>query len=317
MQKFTVTFYGTRGTRTVCGAKHDEFGGETTCIVVHAGEHTIVFDSGSGIVNFGKEHVASHYASGASGPLTSHIFHTHCHYDHICGLPYFAPLYIPDSTTRIYGPRNPLGSFEEAIRRFIHTPYHPVPLYEMEGEVSFAEVREPESAYFLYGQRDPVIANAKHSDLRSAVPDDSECEVVVHCLRGFSHPKSGVMFYRVEYAGRSVVIATDTEGYVFGDRRLATFARGATALIHDGMYTKQRYVSESLPTQGWGHSIVESALLVAEMADVHRVYLVHHDPNHDDAELRDIEQRAKAHMPHAALARDGLKVDLMGLPGAS
>jgi ribonuclease BN (tRNA processing enzyme) len=311
MERFTLTFYGTRGSRTVCGPQYTEFGGDTTCIVVRAGDRTLVFDSGSGIVAFGKEFVESHLSSGAPGPLTSHIFQTHCHYDHICGLPYYAPLYIRDTTTRFYGPRNPVGSFESAIRTFIHTPYHPVPMYEMEGEIEFTEIREPHTVFFVAGDPDPVVANDSHSRLRSTAPNKADCDVVVYCMRGFNHPKSGVMFYRIEHAGRSVVVATDTEGYPLGDRRLIRFSRGATVLIHDGMYTKEVYASEALPTQGWGHSTIDSALLVAEMAGVQRVYLVHHDPNHDDADLRKLERQSKTILAHAALARDRTSVDLI------
>ena len=311
MSQFKLTFYGTRGTRTVSGPEYSEFGGHTTCVVVEAGDRKLVFDSGSGIVGFGKELVGAHFASGAPGPLVSYLFHTHCHYDHICGFPYYAPLYVPDTTTWVFGPRNPLCSFEEALRTFVHTPYHPVPLYEMEGELRFGEIREPEAVFFVKGQVDPVVVNIKHSELRKAAPAPEDTDVVVRCLRGYNHPKSGVMFYRIEHAGRSVVVATDTEGYVFGDRRLARFASGASVLIHDAMYTKGTYTSDILPTQGWGHSTVRCALQVAELASVGRTYLVHHDPNHGDATLRDMERDARKVHPNAEIARDGTVVDLI------
>ena len=311
MRRFTLTFYGTRGTRTVSGPQYAEFGGHTTCVVVEAGDRKLVFDSGSGIVAFGKQLVNDHFASTRPGPITSYLFHTHAHYDHICGFPYYAPLYVPDSTTYVFGPRNPLSSFEEALRTFVHTPFHPVPLYEMEGELRFGEIREPEAVFFVKGQADPVTVNVKHSELRKAAPTPAETEVVVHCLRGYNHPKSGVMFYRIEHAGRSVVLATDTEGYVFGDRRLARFASGASILIHDAMYTKNTYTSDILPTQGWGHSTVRCALRVAELAEVGHTYLVHHDPNHDDDTLRAMEADAQHKRPSSEIARDGTVVDLI------
>lgn len=311
MSRFTLTFYGTRGTRTVSGPQYAEFGGHTTCVVIEAGERKLVFDSGSGIVGFGKDLVGNHFAAGKAGPIESYLFHTHCHYDHICGFPYYAPLYIPNSTTWIFGPRNPLSSFEQSLRTFVHTPYHPVPLYEMEGELRFGEIREPEAVFFVKGKSEPVVCNVKHSELRKAAPSPEETEVVVRCLRGYNHPKSGVMFYRVEYAGRSVVLATDTEGYVFGDRRLARFATDASVLIHDAMYTKGTYTSDILPTQGWGHSTVRCALRVGELASVNRIYLVHHDPNHGDDDLRAMEADAQAILANAEIARDGTVIDLL------
>ena len=309
MDCFTLTFYGTRGTRTVCGKQYLEFGGHTTCMAVRAASRLLVFDSGSGIVQLGKDEVTRHRASEGGGPLLTYLFQTHCHHDHISGFPYFTPFYLRNSTSYVFGPRSPVMGFEEAMTTFLHTPYHPVPIYEMPGKIVWGEVREPYAYYFVAGQEVPVVVNSCHSEQRKNAPKDAE--VVVRCLRGYNHPKGGVMFYRVEHQNRSIVIATDTEGYVHGDQRLVRFAAKADVLVHDGMYTDEAYTSGVAPTQGWGHSTVGTALDVAKQANVRRLFLVHHEPEHGDETLAQIESDAQAELACAAVARDGLVIDLL------
>ena len=310
-ETFKLTFFGTRGTRTVTGSQNEEFGGHTTCISLEAGTRKLIFDAGSGLVGLGQQIMRGHFQSRAPGPIVTYLFQTHAHYDHICGFPYYGPLYYADSTTYVYGPRNPHMGFEETLTLYVSPPFHPVPLHEMEGTIRWGEVSEPEAIFFVKGQEAPVMVNVKHSQFKLAAPPSQDVELVIRCLRGFNHPKSGVIIYRVEHAGRAVVIATDTEGYVHGDQRLINFSRGADVLIHDAMYTQETYAATTLPTQGWGHATTDCALSVARQAGVPRVYLIHHNPAHSDDELRRIEAQARERYPGAISARDGHCLDLI------
>lgn len=242
---FTLTLYGTRGSRTIAGERFARFGGDTTCVGLQIGQRRLIFDAGSGIVKLGQDAAAAHRASGDPGPLKTWLFLTHAHYDHLCGLPYFGPLYAPNAITWLYGPRNPFLSFQETIERFVHPPYHPVPMYEMQGEVRWGEVSEPEALYFLKGQDDPVAVRRCRPHIPA--PDPDQVELVVSCMRGYNHPKSGVMIYKIQSQGRTVVLATDTEAYVLDDQRLIRFAQGADVLLHDGMYTEETYTSSPSP----------------------------------------------------------------------
>ncbi|MEO1271729.1 MAG: MBL fold metallo-hydrolase [Myxococcota bacterium] len=311
VERFELTFYGTRGTRTVYGEQHRIYGGHTTCVGFRAGTRQIILDSGSGIVGLGNRLIQEHFASGSTDPLTTYLFHTHTHYDHICGLPYYVPLFLANATTYIYGPRNTQGSFREAIERFIHPPYHPVALHEMAGEKLWFEVGEPDVVYFLKGQEQPIILRTQHARQKALMPPDEQVEVVVRCLRGYNHPKNGVTIYRVECGGRSVVFATDVEGYVHGDQRLIQFAKDADVLIHDAMYTQDRYTTGPVPTQGWGHSTVQIATDVALQAEVGRLYMVHHDPSHDDNKLTEMEKLAQQRFSASTVARDNATVNLL------
>ncbi len=311
---FRLTFYGTRGSRTVPGAQAGRWGGHTTCLGIRAGSRELIFDAGSGIVPLGESLVRQHMSAAPQEVLRAYLFQTHTHLDHLCGLPYFIPLYLPLTTLWMLGPRTAHLSFQETIERLLHPPFHPVPLFEMPSLIRWGEIAEPTSALFVRGQHDPLLLNLKHPDQRALAPPPEEIEVAVHTLHGYNHPKCGVTIYRVEHAGRAVVFATDVEGYVHGDQRLIRFARGADVLIHDAMYTADRYANPNTPTQGWGHSTVEIAAEVARAADVGHLYLVHHDPGHDDARLAQMETLGQSLFPRTTSAFDGLSIDLLDTP---
>jgi ribonuclease BN (tRNA processing enzyme) len=140
-------------------------------------------------------------------------------------------------------------------------------------------------------------------------PDDT---VEVRLLQSYAHP-GGVMLYRITWRDQAVVYATDTEGYVSGDRRLIAFAKDADLLIHDAQYTHEHYCGEvpGLPaTQGWGHSTTQIACELAAAAGVHQLALFHHDPGYDDDRIAANETLAKALFPKSLAAREGLKLEV-------
>ena len=305
---FSIQFYGCRGSFPTSGPLFQRYGGATPCVVVRAGGRTVVLDAGSGIVAHGRD-LTDQWGQDRA-PITSHIFLTHLHLDHILGLPFFGPMYLPDATVNIWGPR--MGHFDslrQSIEHFIRPPYFPVPLYEMQGMQHFHEVNESHSVLFLHGQDQPILALHSHPSQR--LPAKEEVELEVRCMRGFNHPKCGVLLYKVTYQGHAVVYATDTEGYVHGDQRLVKFAQGADVLIHDAMYTSDRYISMPSPTQGYGHSTVEIAASVARKAGVHKLFLFHHDPVSTDEELDAVGALGLEHFPNSEVARDGLCYDIL------
>lgn len=133
----------------------------------------------------------------------------------------------------------------------------------------------------------------------------------IRILRSFAHP-GGVYIYRLDWRGQSLVYATDTEGYVGGDRRLAAFAHNANLLIHDAQYTEAHYRGQNgLPsTQGYGHSTAKMACKLARAANVRALALFHHDPGYNDQTVAALEQRARSLFPTAFAAREGLEMRL-------
>lgn len=306
---FSVKFYGCRGSIPVTGSGHTKYGGATSCLRVHAGGREVIVDAGSGLVQHSNS-IVNDYA-GNRTPVYSCILISHAHLDHLMGLPYFAPLYMSDATVDILGPRNPVHqSFDETIDTFMSPPYFPVPRYEMNADIRIRNVGESDRLYFIHGQRSPQSVRAEHPDHAGDVPHEDQIDLEVHCMRGYNHPKSGVNIYKFVAGDKTLVYATDTEGFVHGDQRLIEFAHGADILIHDAMYTDERYTSMPSPTQGYGHSTVEIATRLAENAEVDRLFLFHHAPASNDSELDRVAELGKSLFANTQVAADGLEVDI-------
>jgi ribonuclease BN (tRNA processing enzyme) len=140
----------------------------------------------------------------------------------------------------------------------------------------------------------------------------SDEAVVIRIHKSYAHP-GGVFVYRIAWHGKSVVYATDTEGYVGTDKRLVKFAKDADVLIHDAQYLDEHYWGqlEGLPsTQGYGHSTVTMACEVAASAQTGQLVLFHHDPSYTDTMLAGMERTAKSLFAESVAAYEGLEIVL-------
>lgn len=307
--EFSITFYGCRGSFPVSGPGYQRYGGNTPCVSVRAAGRELILDAGSGLVALGAD--LNRRAKSSAAPVEAAIFISHAHLDHILGLPYFTPFHLPDASVWAFGPQNPhYTSFEATLDTILSPPYFPVPRYEMPAEIEMHNISEADVVYFVRGERAPRSLKARHPAHQRALPAADEVEVKVECLRGYSHPKCGVNFYRITAGDKVLVYATDTEGFVHDDRRLIEFSRGADVLIHDAMYADEQYYSAQRPTQGYGHSTPEIAARIAQAADVKQLILFHHDPANDDDALDKLQARAKTYFAATQMAFDGLKISL-------
>jgi ribonuclease BN (tRNA processing enzyme) len=140
----------------------------------------------------------------------------------------------------------------------------------------------------------------------------SDEAVIIRIHKSYAHP-GGVYVYRITWRGKSIVYATDTEGYIGTDRKLVTFAREADVLIHDAQYSEEHYRGQlaGFPsTQGYGHSTVTMACEVAAASEAGQLILFHHDPAYSDEMVAGMETSAKAQFGKAQAAYDGLEIVL-------
>jgi len=305
--RFTVRFWGVRGSYPVPGAATVQIGGNTPCVEVRAGEHTIFLDGGTGIISAGHELVRRSQENNR--PISAVILFSHTHHDHIQGIPYFAPAYIATSTLYLFGPRAVREQVEETLRRAMVPPNFPISLDDLRAVRIVRPLAETEAIWLLPGHLEPQVKNVFRDPLTA-----DENAVRVDVLKSYAHPQEGVYFYKISYKGHAVVYATDTEGYEGGDQRLIRFAQGADLLIHDAQYTLEEYLNPVTSRQGWGHSTPEMALEVARAAGVRHLAFFHHDPAHDDAFLLEIEAQAQKQFPGAIMAREGLEINLLAEP---
>ena len=302
---FTVTFRGVRGSIPVPGPSTLKIGGNSSCVQVKVLDHEIFLDAGTGIVAAGQQMVRNFFANrDKMKRLKATILISHTHHDHIMGLPFFPPLYIGDSALSIFGPSvyGPVGgdtSLDYVLSMMMDQMFFPIDLKETHSIKRITTLKPFDQVLLAEGGEAEVVN--LQTDFRATFKD----KVIVSQYRAYNHPKNGTLVYKLQYAGKSIVYATDVEGYAEGDRRLIQFAKGADLLIHDAQYTQEQYTGP-VSTQGFGHSTPEMACFVAKEAGVKQLALYHHDPNHDDAFLAQKEEKAKALFTNTVTASEGL-----------
>jgi phosphoribosyl 1,2-cyclic phosphodiesterase len=291
-----IKFWGVRGSYPTPGAGTVKFGGNTASVEVQAGNRTVLLDAGTGIIPLGRELARSNRTSELL------MLFSHVHHDHTQGFPFFIPAYLPGTTLHLFGPDGTHDSLRNVLERNQSSETFPVGLRDMASVKDIQSVRESQViAWDEDGVR--VVESG------SGVSDEA---VVIRIHKSYAHP-GGVFVYRLTWRGRSVVYATDTEGYVGTDKRLVKFAKGADVLIHDAQYTDEHYRGQ-LPgfpsTQGFGHSTISMACEVAAAADVEQLALFHHDPSYDDARLTANEKFARSQFDGAHAAYEGMEIVL-------
>jgi len=301
--EFRVKFWGVRGSYPVPGPRTVRFGGNTTCVEVRAGGHLIILDTGTGIIDLGYELLRHHKATGE--PIFATILFSHTHHDHTQGFPFFRPAYLGSSTLYMFGPKMFREDLSEALSRAMLPPSFPVELEALNSLKIIRNIEETEVIVLRKGIPEPVVRNIYRQNHNT-----SRDQAEIRLYKGYAHPKDGIIIYRISWQGRSVVFASDTEGYVGNDGRLISFARGTDLLIHDAQYTEEEYTAGPRPKQGYGHSTPQMAAQVARLANVKQLALFHHDPQHDDEQIAAIERDAQQIFPNAIAAYEGLEVAL-------
>jgi len=264
----TVRFLGVRGSIPVPGAE-THAGGNTACLEVACGDTRIILDAGSGLRTLGDERMRS-------GVRSSTILLSHLHWDHVAGLPFFTPIYVPGHEVQIITGPNGVLPLEDAIRSLFRAPFFPVDYSALGGQLSTRELKPTDT--FAIGDITVTMAKLNHPD-----------------------PVYG---FRLEAGGKSIVYATDTEHFSCVDPTLVKLAAAADILIYDAQYTPEEYPSKV----GWGHSTWQAGAELARAAGVAQLVLFHHDPNRTDAQLAAIEADAQAALPGTIAAREGVEL---------
>jgi phosphoribosyl 1,2-cyclic phosphodiesterase len=289
-------FWGVRGSYPAPGSGTVKYGGNTASVEIRAGERTIILDAGTGIIPFGRELVRTKRANEFL------LLFSHLHHDHTQGFPFFIPAYMPNAKLHIFGPDGTHESLKNVLEHNQSSETFPVSLREMASTKNIQAVRE--SQVIVWDE-----AGVRVTDSTTGLGQEA---VVVRIHKSYAHP-GGVYAYRITWRGKSIVYATDTEGYVGTDKRLVSFAKEADMLIHDAQYSDEHYWGQwaGLPsTQGYGHSTVTMACEVAGSARVGQLILFHHDPSYSDEMVSDMESLARRKFPAVQAAYEGQEIVL-------
>ena len=295
-----IKFWGVRGSYPTPGAGTVKYGGNTACVEINAGGRTIILDAGTGIIPLGRE-LAKH-----KHPLELLLLFSHLHHDHTQGFPFFVPAYIPNTRLHIFGPGGTPETLKHILEHNQSAETFPLSLRDMSAAKTIESVCE--SRVIVWDEENVRIAESGLGLSPEAV--------VIRIHKSYAHP-GGVYVYRITWHGKSVVYATDTEGYVGMDRKLVAFARNADVLIHDAQYSEEHYRGQlaGFPsTQGYGHSTAVMACEVAAAAETGELVLFHHDPAYSDDLVAAQESVAQRIFPDSRAAYEGFEIKLSLTP---
>ena len=269
---FTVRFWGVRGSIACPGPRTARYGGNTSSLEVGCGEEVLLFDAGTGMRYLGR--------ALEGRRLDADVYFTHTHFDHVCGLPFFRPLFEPQNRFRLWaGHLRGAMTLKRVLAEFMVSPLFPVPPEVFRSNLEYRD--------FTAGE---TLATPKGVPVRTSV---------------LNHP-DGATGYRVDYDGRSLCLVYDTE-HVPGslDRSVLALIEGADLVIYDAMYTDdeyRRYV-------GWGHSTWQEGIRLCREAGAKRMVVFHHDPDHDDEMLDGVAREVERALPGSVVAREGLVLE--------
>jgi phosphoribosyl 1,2-cyclic phosphodiesterase len=270
--RMRVKFWGVRGSTPTPQVENLGFGGNTPCLEIRGpNNELLIFDGGTGLRQLGYSLIQEFQ----NDKLFLNFFLTHFHWDHIQGIPFFAPIYHARNEMNFFSLSN---SMREVLEGQMSMPYFPVNFESVASKRNFVCLE----------------------------PDPLKCGgITVHTF-ALNHPQ-GCIGYRLECAGAVLVYASDTEhGNRKMDSLLRDFAQDADVLIHDAQYTAEEYESH----RGWGHTTSDQAVCVALDAKVKQLILFHHDPSHDDRFLFELVQKARLRFENTYGAREGWVVDI-------
>ena len=278
-----VRVWGVRGSIPSPGPATLRYGGNTTCVEVRAGGELIVIDAGSGIRGLGQTLLRE----GGGTPIRLTLLHSHAHWDHIQGFPFFAPAYVPTTRIRVVGGHASApalrGVFADQMdgQRFF-----PLPFDRLGADITFDHLDAGGDLRFRIGGLSA-----------SACPTN--------------HP-GGSLGYRIETPHGAIVFLSDHETAGPDEPRIREFIAGAAVLIADAQYD----ATEIVTRRGWGHGCVDEVLALAGGVGIGRLVLFHHDPTHDDDFLDRLvwDARSRADRDHPGMiveaAREGETIAL-------
>jgi phosphoribosyl 1,2-cyclic phosphodiesterase len=263
-----LKFWGTRGSISVPGPGTLRYGGNTTCVEVRADGEIIVLDAGSGIRSLG----VALEKEFRSEPIKLSLLITHAHWDHIQGLPFFAPAYEKKNEIRVRGYDGVDTSFGKIMAEPMKAPFFPIAMRELSARIDIKKLTEMEFSAGKVQVRARFVNHpgvcAGYRLFTSAgsiafVPDHEPYQFLHSARANDMSPEEAKKTADEERAG------------------LVEFLHGSDILILDAQYTDTEYECHV----GWGHGSISSAVSLALDAKVRRLLLFHHDPGHDDAKV--------------------------------
>lgn len=307
MSEFKIKFRGVRGSFPVADKNFLKFGGNTSCVEVNVGGHLIILDAGTGIVGIGddlmQEYIASAIRPKNRKETNATILLSHIHQDHLLGLTFFKPIHLAGTQLMIFGNGTPDYPLSKSLSELVFGKTFPLDLGDIACSLEIQDICN-EQAILIKPNRKPELINLSNAK----VEDD---DVLITFYKSFVHPQDGVMIYKIQYKGKSLVFATDKECYFGGDSKFAKFAKDCDVLIHDAQYTTEDYLSPYSPKQGYGHSTYDMAVEVMKQTKAKSLVFFHYDPSYDDTRLSRIQEHYTSESKNIYMSYEGFELELL------
>lgn len=310
--KFFVKFRGVRGSFPVANREMLDYGGNTACVEVNVNGHLIILDAGTGIIGLGEDLVAQHIASGENAfdrkPICATLLLSHIHQDHIQGFTFFKPAHLASTNLRVFGYSDFDEDLDAILSDLLFSKSFPLDLGDIAANLTISNVSGNDEIIILNPDfTEPILKTV--STKEDFIPKGEE--VIISCYKSYAHPQNGIMAYKIAYKDKSIVYATDREGYIGGDKKLAVFARNCSLLIHDAQYTDTDYSSTVAPKQGFGHSTFDMALECKNQSHAEKLAFFHLEPSYTDDKIRSLEKEYSTKEPNCFVAKEGLEIEIL------
>ena len=289
-----IRLWGVRGSIPSPGPKTMRYGGNTTCIEVRSDDDSlIILDAGTGICPLAQSLLARL-------PVMANIFITHTHWDHIQGLPFFVPLYIPGNQVRIHGAFDivAMEGIQKVMDVQLQYSYFPIREAELKAGIEYETLTVGEVVTVGDARVMPVLMN---------------------------HPVTN-LGYRIDCGGKAMFFTGDHEPWLniykpedtehgnyqamIDQRQAELFAAigKVDLLICDSAYTMAEYP----PKIGWGHGTFDHAIAMARGVGAKHLICTHHEPTRSDDDLEKVFAEALERHPEPGcevlLACEGLEM---------
>ena len=306
MNEFKVKFRGVRGSYPVVDKDYMQYGGNTSCVEVNAGGHTIFLDAGTGIVKAGDELMEKYIASALETenrtPVKTTILLSHIHQDHLLGLTFFKPMHLKTAQIDIFGDGSDKSDLKNNLSDLVFGKTFPLDLSDIKCKLNIHNLSEN---YCIVIHPDSISELVKKENFAPA-----EGDVVITFYKSYVHPQDGVMVYKISYNGKSLIYATDKESYLGGDKKFINFSKNCDLLIHDAQYTSEDYLNHHSPKQGFGHSTYEMAIEAMRQSNAKNLVFFHYEPSYDDSKLDKIKELYTSQNKNVYMAYEGFEFNL-------
>lgn len=301
---FKIKFRGTRGSYPTAKENYLKFGGNTACVEVRCGNQLIILDAGTGIIDIGVDEIKNSIISEVKKPHQATILLSHIHQDHIQGLQFYRPLFVPTSTINLFGLNTSEESLKDTLKTILFDKVFPLGIDEIRSNFNVNN----------FSQNDIIIISQdgqiKTFDITQTDIKKEQDDITITACKTMAHPKNGCLSIKIEYKGKSLVYATDKESYVGADKKFIQFAYNCDCLIHDAQYTYHDYINPIQPKQGYGHSTFEMAIETAQLAKSKKLFFFHYDPEYDDIKLSMLENEFFKNNENTFFAKENLEISL-------